>query len=964
MRRLRIVTLCVGFIAMTSGPALAQSVGATTGAINGKVTDATGGVMPGVTVTIASASMQGVRTVVTNEEGTYRFPAIPPGEYTITYELAGFSTVNREGIRVGLGFTATVNAELKVASLTETVTVSGQSPVVDITSTKTATNFDAKELASLPSARDFWSILAAAPAVQMQRIDIGGSAAGTQTGYSTYDTKSDQHRPMVEGIVNTEGTNAAGFYYDYGSFDEVSVATGTNTAEMPWPGVMSQFIAKSGGNTYHGKIYADYENEKIQSRDIDAAQIKLGLKAGGGLTETDLNRLHKYYDLNGDAGGYLKPDKFWWYGSLRNQDAESLLPNFPVKPFVTKLSNISGKVTYALSTNNKLIGYGTWGKKTQPNRLDTFLVAATAALHSSVDSTWNQAYWAHTYKGEWDSVVNDRMFFEIRGGQFHYKWPNTRYTDSPAYADLGTNEVRGGNRDGWFNIPTRNQVLGSFTYFKDGWAGSHNFKMGGEIFDERFDYLRGQGGIGYVPGDVLHILRGGSASEVLLFLSPTASLNGLRTTGAYIADTWRMGPRLTLSLGARFDRYRSYLPAQTGPPVGPFNATQVSFAAVDNLLTWNLPAPRLGFTYDLRGNGKTVLKGNYALYWWNPGTGGVDEAVNPNAVDWNKRYNWVDTNRDLLWQPGEQTLLTAQSGGVGSTQLDPNLQDQRTRELAGWIEHELMPNFGVHAGVVWRRIDQLSQQDNLNRPISAFNVPVLIRDPGPDGAFGNADDGPSIPGFNLNPANLALPIVNGLHNTSGRDDFYTLELSASRRSSGKWSLFGSYAYRWNRDNATGYFGQNLRGGSATARQDVANPNEMINTDNGRYVFTTWSAKAHGTYRAPWSLEITPALRLQAGQPFGRTLNAATANGINYGAQRILTEPISARRQDNIILVDTRVEKLFKVARGQTISVFVDGYNLTNANPASNITWGSGSTFLLPVTIIAPRLARFGMKFDW
>ena len=220
---------------------------------------------------------------MTDAEGSYRFPAIPPGEYKITYELAGFSTVVREGIRVGLGFTATVNTELKVASLTESVTVSGQSPVVDITSTKTATNFDAKELAALPSARDFWAILAAAPAVQMQRIDVGGSAAGTQTGYSTYDTKADQHRPMVEGIVNTEGTNAAGFYYDYGSFDEVSVATGTNTAEMPWPGVMSQFIAKSGGNTYHGKIYADYENENVQSRNIDADQIELGLKAGGGL---------------------------------------------------------------------------------------------------------------------------------------------------------------------------------------------------------------------------------------------------------------------------------------------------------------------------------------------------------------------------------------------------------------------------------------------------------------------------------------------------------------------------------------------------------------------------------------------------------------------------------------------------------------------------------------------------------
>ena len=104
--------------------------------------------------------------------------------------------------------------------------------------------------------------------------------------------------------------------------------------------------------------------------------------------------------------------------------------------------------------------------------------------------------------------------------------------------------------------------------------------------------------------------------------------------------------------------------------------------------------------------------------------------------------------------------------------------------------------------------------------------------------------------------------------------------------------------------------------------------------------------------------------MQAGQPYGRTISAAAVNGINYGSQRILTEPISSRRQDNIILADIRVEKVFKVLKGQTISVFADGYNLTNANPGSNITWGSGSTFLLPVTIIAPRLARFGAKFDW
>ena len=172
-------------------------------------------------------------------------------------------------MRVGLGFTATVNTELRVASLQETVTVTGESPVVDVTTTTTATNFGEERLAALPNARDFWTVLAAAPAIVVTRIDVGGSAAGTQTGYAVYDTKEDQHRPMVEGIVNTEGTNAAGFYYDYGSIDEVAVETKGHTAEMPWPGVWSNFIAKSGGNEYHGKIYADYQNKSVQRENID-----------------------------------------------------------------------------------------------------------------------------------------------------------------------------------------------------------------------------------------------------------------------------------------------------------------------------------------------------------------------------------------------------------------------------------------------------------------------------------------------------------------------------------------------------------------------------------------------------------------------------------------------------------------------------------------------------------------------
>ncbi|HKB13148.1 MAG TPA: TonB-dependent receptor, partial [Vicinamibacterales bacterium] len=760
------------------------------------------------------------------------------------------------------------------------------------------------------------------------------------------------------------GTNAAGFYYDYGSMEEVSVTTGANTPDMPWAGVMTQFIAKSGGNTYHGRIYADYENENIQSRNIDDAQIGLAAKAGvssGNLGPTDLNRLHNYHDLNGDVGGYVKKDKLWWYGSLRDQDAQSLLPNFPVKPFETRLQNITGKATYSVNQNNKLVGFAQWGKKQQPNRLDTFLIGATAAVHNSADSTWNQSYWAHTYKVGWDDVVSDKMFFEVHGGQFHYLWPNHRYTNAPAYQDLSTNVVSGGNQDGWFRDITRNQILGSLSYFKDGWGGSHNFKFGGEFFNERYDDLRGQDNLGQVPNDVLMVLNNnGKPSEVLLFQTPSASLNGLWTTGLYASDSWRVGSRLTFTLGVVYDRYRSYLPDQIGPPVGPFNPVQVNFPAVNNLITWNLAAPRAGLTYDLTGDGKTVLKANYASYWWNPGTTAIDSLVNPNSPDWYRRYPWNDAisaggNGDGIWQPGEQAATPSASfGGVGSTQLDPNLKDQRTREFATFIERELFANFGVHAGFVYRQIDQLSQSDNLNRPVSAFDVPVTIRVPEPDGTF--SANPQTVQGFNLNPANLALPVVNFLHNTPGKDDFYNIEFTANRRMSNGWSLNASYAYRWNRDNANAYFGQNLR-----VRQDVANPNDAINTDNGRYIFGLWSAKINGTIDAKYGLRLTPAVRMQSGQPYARTFVAT----MNYSSsQRILAEPFGSRQQDNIVLVDTRVEKLFKVATTRTVSVFVDGYNLTNANPAANINWGSGRAFLNPTTIVPPRLWRFGAKFDW
>src|SRR5688500_1662000 len=273
----------------------AQTVSATTGAIDGRVTDASNAVLPGVTITLVGEARMGRRDTVTSDTGTFRFMSLTPGLYTVTFALAGFATVKRTDIQVGAGFTATLNISLNVASLEEAVTVSGASPVVDAQSSTVSTSFDAKKLAALPNgSNDPWAMLAETPAVKMSRIDVGGSTSGTQTTFTTYGTAGQ--RPYYEGINGTEFTNANGNYPDMNAFEEVAVNTVATNAEMGPPGVMMVFVVKSGGNAYHGSAGINYSDGDWQSFNIDAEQIARGVEGGGGLRPQDTNRLTLFRD--------------------------------------------------------------------------------------------------------------------------------------------------------------------------------------------------------------------------------------------------------------------------------------------------------------------------------------------------------------------------------------------------------------------------------------------------------------------------------------------------------------------------------------------------------------------------------------------------------------------------------------------------------------------------------------------
>jgi len=936
----------VACILLCHASAAGQTASTATGVITGTVTDGTGAVLQGVAVTITSPALMGARTMVTTDTGSFRFAALPPGTYALTSALGGFRSIGRENIYVAASFTATIDVTMGMQAFTEVARVERPAVVIDRHATSIATTFGADQLATLPGSRTMGSILAATPSVFVSRFDVGGSSIETGS-YGAYGT-SGFNRPMMEGLSVT-GIVPTGFKLDFGSFEEVSVGTGAHGPEWHSAGVQMQFISKSGGNQYRGTIYADYENGHWQSFNIDDEQVRLGAAGGGGLVPRDANRLWSYYDVNADVGGYVKPDTLWWYFSFRDQDIAARQVNFPVEPHRTHLTNYTSKATYRLAPGHKLIAFGQAGRNHQPYRLDS-LLAGDSAINESEDSTSRQLSWGWIGKVEWNATVGDSSFLELRAGQFGANRSETPNGRAPRFEDITRLVVRGGNRD-WQDNYRRHQVLGSFSHSKDGWLGSHQFKGGGEVFLTNETEIWRQG----YPGDVLHVLRGGDPSEVYLFQAPSESESGLWTYSAYVHDSWRPHPRVTLNLGARFDRYRVSLPEQVHP-AGRFNPEPRTFAAVDEVIAWNVVAPRLGATYDLAGDGRTIAKVSYGRYTLAPGNV-VGFNANPNSNQWWRSYSWTDVNGSGLWEPGEQGRALASRGGVAIESLDPSLELPTVTEAAGWIERELPAGIGLRTGIIWRSGSQYFMRVNANRPFSAFSLPVSIADPGADGRVGTADDGSPIRGLDL-PRSIATPTpVNVVTNVAGAESrHWTWELTAQRRYHGRWSLMAGFAHVWNGDQANSYFGQIVR-----QNPYPVSPNDLINAGpDGRYDFRTWTAKLHGTFDGPWGVRVAPLLRHQSGQPFGRTF----ATTLQYGNVRVLAEPMGTRRMDNATLLDVRVEKGFRLPGGRRVAGFVDVFNLFNANPEQNINWSSGSAFLQPLAIVPPRIVRLGARLDW
>jgi hypothetical protein len=945
------LTFAVAF----GGQAWAQGGGASsTGTIQGRVTDAQGAVLPGVTVTATSPALIQPQTTVTSETGNYRFPAVPPGTYELAYELAGFNTLKRSGISITLGFTANVNVELALATLQETVTVSGASPVIDTSTTRVQQNFKAEQLQSIPNGRDMWSLLAVTPAVQMSRIDVGGNRAGTQTGYTAYGF-SGQVRVLIEGINTTEGTGAAGFYFDYSSLEEAFLGTSGQSAEMPNPGVQSQFIARSGSNDFRGEYHLDWYNNALQGSNIPSEYTASGAFNNSPIREHS-NEIDRYYDHDIGIGGPVVKDKAWFWASYREQFNAVAQPNFNFDgTFDTKLWNPVGKVTYQMNQKNKLIGYFQWGQKEQPNRLPF-----ASYTYASPEQTFRQDSGSWVYKGEWNGTLSDKLYVEARYGDFGYYFPLiTNSGDNFFWNDTGR-AVSEGAHQIWQLDRDRKQYTGAATYFLDTAKGSHTFKFGAELLKEQSweGYLQQRG------GNISHNYNNGVSNTVVFYFQTATdagklsahddltSRSALDVFGMFANDTWSVG-RATLNAGIRYDRYHGWLPEQeqldgslsAWAPQFPSLAALVTAKTFPerHIYTWNQVAPRIGLTFDLTGDGKTVLKGNYGFFWHNPGVG-VASSGNPNTAGKSATYTWNDVNGDKRWQPGEEITRTSASL-EGAVSVDPNIKPAYTHEASAWVERQLTDTMGMRAGFVYKTEDDLITTYQPGRPISAYTVPFNYTDIGVDGRSGTADDRViQMLGFpNAQAANF--PTSSVVMNVPNFSRYKTVEVSMSKRYGNRWSGSAGFGYTMLHDFPNGY---------------PQNPNQPFDEER-----TIWNFKMTGSYDAKGGVRLTPVLRHQSGANFARTLSisapasancACTATGTAYA------EAMDANREDNIWVFDIRAEKAFTFTDRIRLRAYFDLFNITNSHASETISRATGLSYLKPSAILAPITGRVGFRF--
>ncbi len=963
-RRCSQLLLAAVCVLMGAASAWAQN----TGEIFGKVTDGSGGVLPGATITITSPVLLQPSTATATETGTYRFPQLAVGVYAVKFEMPGFKTVIRQGVRIEIGFNAQINGELAVSSVEETITVSGESPIIDTRKMGTSTTVTQEMLQSLPSSRDPWTVLEQTPAVAMDRANVGGTQSGQQSGFISRGATDASNMWNLDGVSVTDmsAIGASSVYYDFDAFEEMQFSTGGNDASQQTGGVSVNLVTKSGTDKFRGSGRYYINDEKFQGDNVDEELRLQGASAG--------NPIQRITDYGVEAGGPIVRGRAWFWGSYGMTDVNVGVLGFYknqsgcpppagastkdirncLQADTTQVENYNIKGSGAPFKNNKATWYSNYADKIR-NARDASDLRPPETVTVQTGPVW-------THKFSDQHVFSDRWLAEVQfahvGGNFALDFPNPEEQFFIQRAlELSNNSYSRSFSQSIFDRPITS-VDAKTTYFLPGkLGGDHSFKAGVRWAKSPVSTSS------HIGGFVTARFRNNQAVEADLHRDSNTAYD-LRTWGAYLQDTYTRG-RMSLNLGFRVDRQDDKALATTvgENPLVPQLLPSVASAGVDSGVVWTDVSPRLGFNYDLSGDGRTVARVSAARYYGFMSSGELASRLNPvGAVT--LRYPWTDHNGDRLVTANELTLTAtpvitgtydpANPGSPTTTNtVDPGIKNDTTDEIVAGLEHELAGGIAVGASYIWRRYDNLNWSDRVGITSGDY-VPVTRQ-----GACADC------PAYTFYQPTRRLPNQFNLTNIP---DFYRsyngIELTARKRLSNRWMVNGSFAYndaRRHYDSPNAYddptniaFFDNAQYAEEAGGSGVANV----------WVNAKWLVKVSGLYQLPYAINVSAFYNARDGFLFPR---AYRVTGRDNGADEVfvVTDPYGDQRLPTFQQLDMKFEKVIALRGLGRLIGSVDVFNLFNANTVlARRRQLDTPTFGQVSQILAPRVLRFGVKVQW
>jgi hypothetical protein len=654
---------------------------------------------------------------VSDNEGRYNIVDLRPGVYVVTFTLPGFNTVQRQGIELITGFTATVNAEMPVGALEETITVTGATPLVDTQNVRQQNVVSNELLDSLPSAgKGIASLVKLIPGM------TGGSDSGGASGIYSANTAATatihgkgSFKTSYDGMQtnNMSGTGNVSYVANPATVQETTVETGGISAESNAAGGSVNMIPKEGGNRYSLGLGAMFANDHLQSSNLNDDLRQRGL--------TTTNKVLQLYNTDVTVGGPIRKDRLWFFAATRFTGSKNQVPGVyfnktqgtPLytpdldRPAFRKewLKSQAGRLTWQVSAKNKINAFVD---------VQSYQVRGRGAYTAPESHSCWAFSPAGLYQTSWSAPLTSRLLLEAGASltKGAFPCPREQLTDifgfTPRATDVSILEATTGFR---YNAAASYLLRNDHDRYAQRFSasyvtGSHTFKTGMQLQQGVLNTAT------EVNRNMTYTFIAGVPSQITQWATPYLQKNRMKADlGLFVQDQWAIN-RLTLNYGLRFDYFNGYVPPQhvdAGQYVGARD-----FAAVANVPNWTDLNPRLGGSYDLFGNGRTAVKASLGRYVARQSMV-VAISNNPIATSVNSvNRTWDDANRDYV--PDCDLAVFGANGECGPIsnanfgRINPaatRYADDLIRgfgardyfwDMAAEIQHQLGPGVSVKGG--------------------------------------------------------------------------------------------------------------------------------------------------------------------------------------------------------------------------------------------------------------------------